>query len=425
MKNLPAIIRLFAANTISGCAQGISMLAIPWYFADILQDAALFGQIYTGVTVISLFWGLYAGVLVDQFNRKNIFIAETFLGGILLLGVVAYTWNMPQVPIPLVAMIFASTFFGYNIHYPALYAFAQEITEQKDYTRITSYLEIQGQITNMAAGAVGALLLSGIEGGFVGVGRFGITLPTIEPWRLQEVFLLDGCTYLLSFLIILPMKYESIAERYREKMNIPARFKIGLDFLKNNPYVFIFGATAHFLFATVMVINFVLMPSFTSNDLGGEALVYTIGESCFALGAAFAGLLITQTLKRFTNVGVIIGLFVIATTVYLMMMFNRNIAIFYLLMLALGWCNAGVRIMRITYLFRTVENQIIGRVGSVFQSLNVMMRATLIYVAAAPFFLAQIHFAFLLMGVISFAAVVILGIFYGKIVALDGKHLGR
>ncbi|MCB0409746.1 MAG: hypothetical protein KDD29_05970, partial [Flavobacteriales bacterium] len=72
MKNKKALNFLFAANTISGFAQGISMLAIPWYFASVLNDSTTFGIIYAITTIISLFWGLYAGTLIDRYNRKII-----------------------------------------------------------------------------------------------------------------------------------------------------------------------------------------------------------------------------------------------------------------------------------------------------------------------------------------------------------------
>ena len=42
MKNKQAIILLFAANIISGLAQGISMIAIPWYFVKIVAKPEVF-----------------------------------------------------------------------------------------------------------------------------------------------------------------------------------------------------------------------------------------------------------------------------------------------------------------------------------------------------------------------------------------------
>ena len=109
---------------------------------------------------------------------------------------------MGGIPVFLAGLVFATTFLTYNIHYPTLYAFAQEITEKKDYGRITSWLEIQGQLTSAAAGGLGAMLLNGIEGGSVEWFGYAISLPfSFEAWTLQQVFLLDASTYFLSFFI--------------------------------------------------------------------------------------------------------------------------------------------------------------------------------------------------------------------------------
>ena len=57
--------------------------------------------------------------------------------------------------------------------------------------------------------------------------------------------------------------------------------------------------------------------------------------------------------------------------------------------LILGITNAGVRILRTTYLFSHVPNNIIGRAGSVFSSINVIVRMILIFIFSLPFFLIE------------------------------------
>ena len=47
-----------------------------------------------------------------------------------------------------VVFVFGITIFNYNIHYPNLYAFGQEITEPKNYGKLNSYIEVQGQVTS-------------------------------------------------------------------------------------------------------------------------------------------------------------------------------------------------------------------------------------------------------------------------------------
>ena len=73
MKNKSAIILLFLANSVSGIAQGITMIAVPWYLTSTLNMPTFFGTLYATLTFMALFWGLLVGSMIDKYNRKNIF----------------------------------------------------------------------------------------------------------------------------------------------------------------------------------------------------------------------------------------------------------------------------------------------------------------------------------------------------------------
>ena len=158
-------------------AQGISMIAIPWYFIHIVDRPSLWGGFYAFITLCSLFWGVYAGTLVDRFDRKRLFQFETSISGVLVMLVAAIGFYLGSMPMLGAGVVFAITFFNYNLHYPALYAFVQEISEPKDYQRITSYLEIQGQSTNAIGGGLAALLISGVTAGPVSFLGFDFNIP--------------------------------------------------------------------------------------------------------------------------------------------------------------------------------------------------------------------------------------------------------
>ena len=71
MKNSSAIYLLFASNIISGFAQGISMIAIPWYFEFEVGNSQKFKGFYLVLTFLVLFWGLFCGTIIDRFSRKK------------------------------------------------------------------------------------------------------------------------------------------------------------------------------------------------------------------------------------------------------------------------------------------------------------------------------------------------------------------
>ena len=190
MKNKKAIILLFTANIISGLAQGISMIAIPWYFVEILNRPDVFAKSYLIITFLTLFWGVYAGTLIDRYSRKKLFIYINLLCGILIgsiaiLGI--YTYSLSDI---LVMLVFGITIFNYNVHYPNLYAFGQEITEPENYGRLNSYIEVQGQFTSVFAGAFAAILLTGTNNNVLEIAGISLYLPfNIKPWEIYEIFL--------------------------------------------------------------------------------------------------------------------------------------------------------------------------------------------------------------------------------------------
>lgn len=407
MKNKKAIFLLFSANTVSGMAQGISMIAIPWHFTTILDKASLFGTIYAVITGISLIWGLYVGTIVDKYNRKNIFLTISIVGGCILLGTSLFGFVMGEVHYVLAALAFCTTYFIYSVHYPNLYAFAQEITEPKHYGKITSYIEIQGQLTSMIAGAGAAMLLSGINLESFDIGGFQMNFSlSINKWHLHEVFLLDATTYLLALVLICFIKYTPVAKREAESGSIKTRLITGIKFLQNNPLLFLFGTASFSVFVTVLVIGFYLAPIYINNHLGAGASVYAISDVFFALGAVAAGVGVRWLFKKATDVEAVILLTLLASAVYFFYVKNQDVTLFYLTMLALGMCNAGIRIMRVTYLFNHIPNQIIGRVNGVFGMINVLFRLIFISSFSLPFFISEnnVVYAFLIMAVFVFIA---------------------
>ena len=140
MRNSQAITLLFISNIISGFAQGISMIAIPWYFIHDLDQAGLFGRFYLFITFLILFWGVYAGTIIDRYSRKKIFIYTNLICGSIITTIAVFGFINNYIPSYLVLLVFALTMFNYNIHYPNLYAFVQEITEKKYYGKLNSYI---------------------------------------------------------------------------------------------------------------------------------------------------------------------------------------------------------------------------------------------------------------------------------------------
>ena len=421
MKNKKAIILLFIANIISGLAQGISMIAIPWYFVEIVERPEVFALAYIVITFLTLFWGLYAGTLVDRYSRKKLFMIVNLISGSLIAFIAFYGYHMQYLPDLLVILVFGITIFTYNVHYPNLYAFGQEITEPKNYGKLNSYIEVQGQTTSVLAGAFAALLLTGTENKLLEVAGLSILLPfDINAWNIYEIFLMDSITYIFVIIFFSLIKYKRISQENLEIGLFFDRLKGGFNYLNKNPMIFVFGFLTYMLFAFTLVDIHVILPSYVHNFLEMGGNVYASAEVYYSMGAIFSGVLILRIFNKMNPLKSIIILMLLVSIAFYLMSVYKLIWIFFLGNLILGITNAGVRILRTTFIFNNIPNNFIGRAGSVFGSLNIIVRMIMIGLFALPFFNIDdnIRYAYLVGMVLMILVVFLLLIWYKRILAL-------
>ncbi len=387
MKNRQALTLLLIANIISGFAQGISMLAIPWYFTTVTKQTTLYGWLYAIITLGTVFWSLYTGTLIDKYSRKKIFILINVCGGVIVNGVALYGFYHGMVPALMVGLVFAVTVFIYNIHYPALYAFGQEITEKVNYGKTNALFEIQGQATTILGGAAGSILLSGTENGNINLLGFQTHLPfDVQKWELHEIFLLDGITYAISILLLLFIKYTPTSERHIHEGSVYERIRLGIRYLKENPTIFWFGNLSYSIFVFLLIEVHFLLPLYISNHLEAGADTYASADIYYAIGALLAGVGIRNMFRNTSPVKAIIILMWITVAGLLLVSFTKSLVLFFLFSFIIGITNAGTRVLRVTYLFNNIPNTYMGRAGSVFQVINILVRSALIGVFSIPFF---------------------------------------
>ena len=386
MKNTTAVILLFLANSISGMAQGISMIAIPWYFAQ-QEKMASFALVYILTNLISLFWIPYSGAMIDRYNRRKIFLFLTTICGTIILLIGTLGIYLDGLPWQFVAAVFILTFLNYAVHYPNLYAFVQEIIEPEYYGRITSYLEIQGQLTSILAGAGAAFLLEGTtEGTFHFLGSVWEWPFTINAWDIHEIFLLDASTYFISFLIIWFIRHESLHSRENERGGIWSELKTGYQYLRENPYLFLFGVASYTVFVTVLLQAFFLGALYVNEHLQASGNVYASSEIFYAVGAVFSGLAIRKIFGKVSPpLGIIIMTFITAF-LFLTLAIGKSVWLFFMMLLVLGITNAGIRILRTTYLFSIIPNQVFGRAISIFNLSNILFRIFFLAIFSISFF---------------------------------------
>ncbi|MBI1287381.1 MAG: MFS transporter [Flavobacteriales bacterium] len=421
MENKRALSLLFASHVISSFAQGITMMAIPWYFATIVHESVVFGKVLAVATFISIFWSLFAGTLIDRYPRKNIFWIASIVGFVVLGGAGMYGQQMQEMPLWLVGFVFVFTFFGFNIHYPNLYAFSQQLAARGDYGRVNSMIEVLGQSTNVLSGALGAILLTGTDGGSLDILGFQVVFPfEIARWRIWEIFLLDASTYAIAACIIPFIKYVDANPLPIDMERVVERFKRGWRFLLLNRELLIFGLATYSIFVVLLVEVQYLLPIFVDNQLEAGADVYASSEVYFALGSLAAGFLIQKLTRNFAPAKTILMMMLVAGSSFVLVAFSKSIIGFYLFSALIGFTNAGTRITRVTFLFNHVPNNIIGRANSIFYVYNITGRGLLLTLFALPFFSASnnIIWAYVISGSFILVSVIPLMMILGRLEAM-------
>jgi MFS transporter, DHA3 family, macrolide efflux protein len=368
---------MLASNFIGNMAQGITMITIPMYFTqgDLGNE---FVGFYWLVTLVTLFWTPYAGMLVDKYNRKRIFWTANAACFLILSGLFVWGYFRGEISPIAAGAAFAMTFFNYNIYYACFYSFLQEITPSSAYGKIASTIEVQGQFGSAIAGALAALL-------WKGECIFGFCLPRLS---LNDIIGINALAYLVTFLLIGQMRYESLSRESGDTETATAweRLRTGISWLTQEKYIFIFGVLSFAVFMVVITSTFSLNPIYAENHLQAGKSVYAWSEVTYSLGAVLAGGLVRYAFAWTTNIKGIIFLTFLTVAQCFILVFTKNEWIFYALCFVLGITNAGIRVLRVSYMFTVVPNWVAGRVNSIFALSNVLLRLIFLAIFALPFF---------------------------------------
>ncbi len=372
------LLLLFLSHIISGISSGISMIAIPWYFTDKLDLNPTFSLLFGMVTFLGLFWGLYCGTIIDKYNRKKILEKLNLDTGlmIILLAFSLIFINSKTISIILIALVFIITCFYYILYYPTLYSFSQEISKKENYVKINSYIEIVGQSTTVAAGALAAILLEGVDWSFI----------TIKAIKIEKILIIDGMTYLIGSLIISLISFSPAISKKRKLDSILKRLEVGIKFLKKKPLILIYGICSHIIFAFVLTELFTLLPLLIKNFFEGGGYLFALVDVCYACGALISGFFIYKWLVYIDKIRLTIMLIIFTSFAIIIMISNKSLISLFLISVFLGLSNSGVRILRNSFLFDNVPNKYIGRVISIFVTINTLIRMVLIFIFSLYFF---------------------------------------
>jgi MFS family permease len=382
--------RLLAANITGSIGSGVTIFAVPWLLVQQPEGNAVYGTVTLFTTVALFLFMPYYGVWVDRHSRKAMLLGSELYGFAAtgLLAVAGLLLGGPDLWL-LAAAYFCGMLY-YTLHYPAKFAFLQQIFDRSQYQSLMGLMEIQGQTAMMIAGGLGALL--------------------VEHVSLTTILLFDASTYLISFLIQSTIPYRST---HLEETGTAPRHSAwgsvaeGWRWLRGRPRLAVFFAASLSPFITIMVGNY-LFPIYISQTLGAGAWVFGAGEIVFALGAILAGATLPRLIAAHSarqTVPLTMAFFAAGAAV---LVFLPHVSPYLAAALWLGFGNAGSRVARGAAMLHLVDNRVMGRIGSFYHAYDRVLR-TVLTAAVIPIVAAvgaRPAFALLLVFVLFSMAVV-------------------
>jgi MFS family permease len=351
--------RLLVANITGSIGSGITLFAVPWLLVQEPGGTTSYGTA-TLVTTVALFLFMpYYGVWVDHHSRKSMLLGSELFGLLATTSMAAVCFWQGGYGVWSLSVIYFCGMLYYTLHFPAKFAFLQQIIDRSHYQSLMGLMEVQGQTAMMISGGLGAML----------VGH--VSLPTI--------LLFDAATYLISFAIQSTIPYQST---HLEGATAVPRVSVwrgiaeGWQWLRDRPQLAIFFAAALMPFIAIMVGNY-LFPIYITQTLEAGAWVFGAGQIVFAAGAIFAGLSLPRLIAAHSARHTIpLTMAVFAAGAALLVLFP-TVGVYLGAALLLGYGNAGSRVARSAALLNLIDNRVMGRVSSFFHAYDRVLRTIL------------------------------------------------
>jgi MFS family permease len=364
--------RLLIANTLGSIGSGLTIFAVPWLLVHEAGGNEAYRWATIATTLVLFAVTPYYGAWVDHHSRKTALLASEAWGFFATLTMAALGFALGGFAIWQLMTIYFAGMLYYTLHYPAKFAFIQQIFDRSQYQSLTGLLEIQGQTAMMIAGGLGGVL--------------------IERVPLSTILLFDAATYLASFLIqaTLPYRPTHLMEQTARatsnlttgrRRSVWAGVAVGWRWLRERPQLAVFFTCSLVPFLIVMAGNY-LFPIYVTQTLQASAVYFAGGEITFALGAILAGFMLPRLIGQHSAANTIPGTMLVFLAGLLVLIVFRFPLAFLLAGALLGFGNAGCRVARSALLLHLVPNDVMGRVGGFYQVLDRILRTALVMAMA-------------------------------------------
>jgi MFS family permease len=340
----PVFRAIWIANVTSALGSLIQQTAAAWLMTELTSSHLLVALVQASVTIPVLLFGLFAGVIADNFDRRLVMLTAN--AGMLTLSAIlaVLAWTGAVTPWLLLAITIAIG-AGFALNGPAWQASIRQMVPRSDLPQAISMNTIAYNTARSLGPAIGGVLLS-------------LSGPSLA-------FTVNAVSYLALIVVLLRWRPQSPprAERHRTL----AAIVVGVRFAwANSPVrrVLVRG----FAFGMGAISFQALLPLVAKEQLAGNEIAFGLMFGAFGVGSVLTALWIAQARRRFGPEAIVTSATIIAAAAVTVLAFAPSVPV---AMIA-GFMAGGGHVSALTSFNVSVQvrspEELLGRSLALFQA---------------------------------------------------------
>lgn len=270
----PAFRAIWTANLASNLGSMIQSVAAAWLMTELTRSHALIAMVQASTTLPILLFGVFAGAIADNFDRRRIMLAAQ--GGMLVVSAVLALFSFEGGLAPWSLLGFTLLVgIGTALNGPAWQASVRAQVGRQDLPQAITLNSIAFNLARSVGPALGGVLIS--------------------IWSVSLAFALNALSYV--FLIVVLMRWHPQVERPARTPMLSA-IAVGLRFCATNGpvrRVLLRGACAGYGLAGYSA----LLPVIVRQRLHGGEIDYGLLLGAFGIASITAALFVSRLRRRF------------------------------------------------------------------------------------------------------------------------------
>ena len=368
---------LWGAPFMGSIGRSIYDIAIIWLILDITNSEKLTGLIAMTTYLPAIFFGLFAGALVDMYSKTKVMAFATSMQAIAVLGVPLFL--LFDIRLAWVIMILAFFHNGFSLPFvPAFNAYLPTQIEKDKLLKANSIVNIAWQM---------AVFIGPI------VAAYALTVISIE-----YLFYVTVICYIITAFVIINAPKDEVGKENVDFSNILKKTYQGLVYLNNKK-------TLRFIIILTILSNLFVMgpavvgiPMLVKMALGGTVSNLAICEAIVGLGMLLGTTFVYNFGDRFTHGKLFLtGLFIDGIS-FCLYYFIENMTQMYVLSFCHGIGIPLLIISRVAMMQKNIPEKLLGRIFSIISISIISMTAVSSGIIGLASDIFDIQTIFLLFG---------------------------